>query len=230
MAKNTPKILSNWLILHIPGIYNSTTYYDVSGNGNNGTGGNVTNTRTLQHNVMSSTSTSTYITIANESQFDFDKTSPFSISIWVKVKATGSERILICKMANSNPFTGWVLSFTWGNVLNFGLINTVATNHLEIRSSISFTDTSIWNHFVVTYDWSSAPSWVKMYCNWTNLATSTSVNNLSGSILNNIAVELWNRWTWGAWASNQYWTNTRVYNRVLSQSEAQLLFASEYIK
>ena len=150
---------------------------------NNGT---VTGTETYvagEINNAFSFDGASYITLANESNFDFERTSPFSISFWLKWSAPDSGRVFTKNAANSA--TGIQINHSNNGDLIFRLINTATTNEIFVFSfSGSFAD-NIYHHYVFTYDGSSLASGVKLYADGVLEPLTISTDNLSATILNN---------------------------------------------
>jgi len=179
------------LLLHLNG--NST---DSSGNGNNGTDANVTyslaNGKLGQGVLFNSTSDT--VTIANESNFDFERTDSFTISVWAKFTSAGVNRFFITKQPNSNPYNGIAFYMNTSNQIQPQLIHTGGgVNLCEFRTNNSYSDTNGWHNYIWTYDGTSTVAGNKIYYDGESQALTQITSNLTGSILNNIAVIVGNR-------------------------------------
>lgn len=220
MAKNTPKILSNWLVLHIPGIYNSTTYYDVSWGWHNGTGSNMSTwTRVLQHNIMNFNGSSSEIACWN-----VPVTSEATYSVWI---------YSLQSSYYSNPL--WCYT-EWSNSSSF-YATTIHTSPHQIQATFAARSNlySWWNWQIDQWKWyhvvTTLKEWEqKLYVNGA-LVWSNNKTWLNYSVTSSVSTQLWCS-VWGSPRRFFYGSlsNARVYNRVLSKKEIQLLFASEYIK
>lgn len=222
MAKNPIKQLENWLVLHIPWIVSGTTYYDISGNGNNGSATSVTKTRTLQQDVMG----------FNGSSSKIEKTglsltfSEITMNIWIKKNRDAANERFLCltnpswdwtelsiMSRDNNPWSMWIVGYfgswsffwwtlTWipnGNWFMATLVTGSWFNRMYID----------WKLVSLSYSNWSATRWI-----WTNNFTN---------------LWIWNNWNDAQFASCSL-SNARIYNRALTSTEINLIRNSEYIK
>ena len=129
--------------------------------------------------------TGDYITLANESNFDFERTNAFSSGGWFKVSDFSDYRMLVTKMPEASPYSGWVsyVQPTTGK-LTFALVNTFPTNYLQVSTAVGIT-AAVWNHIYFTYDGSSTAAGIKIYVNGISQSFTVDAATLSASILTN---------------------------------------------
>jgi len=221
MAKTSIKQLENGLVLYIPWIYSGNTYYDLSGNGYNWTGSNVTNSRSLQHNVMNFNGSNWRIvfTWPNPTTYWWNN---FSFSCWVNINSfSWTNNKMIWRVAETSSWWNIQLYFnsTWTS-LNWQPWNWQSNNIYTVNYTFS---TWVWYHisFVRT------ATTEELFVNWT-------------SIWKNTHSSFWfsNTWTQysfsdtGNWNAYLNWkmSNIRLYNRALSSTEINLIRNAEYIK
>ena len=217
-----------------PDMYNNTAL-DRSGQGNNGT---LTNGPTRKVGRIGQglefDGSNDYVDIANESNFDFERTQPFSYSLWTKPKA-GDTSISLAfgKILNSGNFTGWALLTNYDYSSNTEVAGRLAvalinisgtTNAIGIEADSKINDGG-WHHYTVTYDGSSFASGIKIYEDGISLALNVASDSLTGSILNNVNVEIGDRDS-GASSLNYpgLIDEVRIYNRALSGDEIKRLY------
>ncbi|MBI2530351.1 MAG: hypothetical protein HYW05_04375 [Candidatus Diapherotrites archaeon] len=182
------------LLLHLNEV-SGLTAADASGNGNNGT---LTNGATWTSsgkfgNALGFDGINDYIDVSNESLFDFERTSPFTLSAWVKW-ASGTTQTLLSKQTSAGNAPGWLLIVNANGTLAMWLVNDAGAGwnliHVDSVSSIGL---GTWNHVVMTYDGSSTAAGVKLFINGNQSGTTIVTNTLSASILNNVDVWIGNR-------------------------------------
>ena len=220
MAKNTIKQLSNWLVLYLPGIYNSTTYYDLSWNWYNWTWSNITNTRTLQNNVMGFNGSSGNIIVSDAAWL---RLQTLTISAWVKQNWTSTSDSVIIRKDTVWTRHLWdiYIAPNWNNIA-------WRVYNWTFYTSTSYTlTTSAWTHVAMTISWSG---WtLKFYINWTQVWSNLTVWAFSAPT-SEIAiwsfvpsVETLKYFNWNM-------SNVRLYNRVLTSTEINQIRNAEYIK
>ena len=221
MAKNTPQILSRWLVLHIPGIYSGNTYYDMSGKGNNGTGSNMgTATRTLQHTNMVFNGSNSEIQCGKVSV-----TNEVTYSVWMySNQLSNYANTLGCytEWSNSSSLAGITILTSPNHQLQ---LTFAAWSSLYSWGNWPI-DKNRWYHVVATLkEWEQ-----KLYVNWA-LVGSNNKTGLNYSVTSSVNTSLWAS-IWGS--PRRFYrgslANARVYNRVLSSTEVNLIRNSEYIK
>src|SRR5439155_155976 len=112
-------------------------------------------------------------------------TNVFSFGGWFKVTDFSDYRMLISKMSEEAPYTGWdaYVNQTTG-LVTAQLINNYGPNSLSVTTTSAIT-AGTWNHIYVTYDGSSAAGGIKIYVNGTLQGQTIITNTLTSSILNN---------------------------------------------
>ncbi|MBI2050649.1 MAG: LamG domain-containing protein [Parcubacteria group bacterium] len=217
-------VASNWSMTDVSfkRIYeaDSTPY------GNNGTayGAAYTTDRQGQsNNAMSFDGTNDYVEISDNSQLDFERTNPFSIAVWAKTTNTTDDNFSLYEkgdfVGNSQTY-GFAIRPSAGNV-DAWIQGTNNSNRIYWRGAHGATITN-WNHYVMTYDGSSAVSGVSIYINDRPLSSSYTENTLSTSILNNSAADIGTGFA--ATFANGSMSDVRIYDRALSAAEVSELY------
>ena len=97
----------------------------------------------------------------------------FSISCWYKTSQQGTQ-MMVARMLNTSPFSGYALNMTSNNLLSFFLGSFTGNAYISVRSNnISTHSNGNWHHLAVTYDGSRAASGVTMYFDNSVLSTNT---------------------------------------------------------
>lgn len=160
-----------------------------------------------------------YISMGNV--LNFERTTPFSISCWVKTGSTGA-RTIIGKMNNAAPNNGYSVLFNNG-VIQFYLINTFASNYINL-STISTYNNNVWRHIVVTYNGDSNANNVKIYVDGVSVAFTVVANNLSATTITTVNFSIGSR---NASAGVFYIGSIdqcAVWDRVLNLTEVETLY------
>lgn len=160
------------------------------------------------------------ISIPQTSTLEFEKTSPFTISSWVKVNSVGGSDydIIITNQQNGGNYRGYYLQIGPSGIIR-----------LILRSGLSdrfFFDTSAalsagaWSSVCVTYDGNNSSSSGKTFINGVEVSTSetTSTSAISGTTISGLPIYIGSR----AAAANFFngdIANTHIYNRALSSTE-----------
>ena len=134
---------------------------------------------------------SSYDTIGNETDYDYERTNSFSVCFTGQWTGSGN-MVLISKRDATAPNSGWEIQQIAGPLLQFHLANTITTNALVMLSPAGYND-GIEHRICWTYAGTSLPSGVKLYADNSEVGLTTSVNNLSASILNNKSLYLGTR-------------------------------------
>jgi len=224
MAKNSIKQLENGLILHIPWIVSGTTYYDISGNGNNGSATSVTKTRTLSQDVMGFNGSSSNIQLTNLTTWSTWITMSFWMNVWSNTSQVGCpisddyDQWGTQDIATAEFFANW--GAFWSRVYQVGQ-GPWAWTTVTAWTIVANT----WYHITVT-----AASWGTMYLyvDWKVIWSAA----FSWTLADKTAT--WYLWKRGTWVTPYYFSwrlsNVRIYNRALSSTEINLIRNSEYIK
>lgn len=170
----------NVLLMHLN--IDESPQTDSSGTGNTGTVNGATfNSSGKLNGAYDFDGNDDWINIGNKASLNFDGTTPFSISAWVKREGTGAAHTIIAK---NDGLKGWYFWFRAGNQLAFYIRVDATTNHLQVRTSQTFTDATKWIHVVATYDGSQSASGTKIYIDGVNVSLFTEGDDLSTSIAN----------------------------------------------
>lgn len=139
------------------------------------------------------------------------KSNPFTVSIIFKANDTSSRRTLWTHNLGSSDRI-WVA--IEGNLIRTWIFN---WSSYFVTTNKSFTDTSNYYLHTVTFDWVST---LKTYLNGAEYTWWTSTPSLNASVQELI---LWTKSDWD-WDFSWKLSLTRIYNRVLSQDEVQVLY------
>jgi len=122
-----------------------------------------------------------YITF-NDTPYDFERTDSFSVSYWKKQTDNAAIYATISKRATDTA-SGWSVQSDTSGHEHFDLVNTDATNELDVRYALDITD-GLWRHFCWVYTGTSIPTGVTLYVNGASVSLTTVTNNLTATILN----------------------------------------------
>ena len=162
-----------------------------------------------------------YFNVGNVSNLNFERTDAFSISVWFKKPSSGSAEFIIGKNENDTPRSGY-FAFTSGNLVHFRL-TTSGGNNIQIRHD-STHNLNVWEHYVFTYDGSSASSGLNMYQNGTLLTNVTrGGSNLTQTIQTSIPFTIASRQGLGLFLNGKI-DEASVFNTELSQSDVTTIF------
>jgi hypothetical protein len=228
---NGGSIVTNGLVLALDAadrnsyVSGSTTWFDLSGNGNNGT---LTNGPTFSSaNGGSIVFDGTNDFIDNGNILDTDGTSAFSVSVWFKTSSTASgAKTLVSKNLLSSPFTGWQLGFNTttaaaGDIGKVGIVIVSNTTEVMRKLTTATYNNGIWHNAVFIYSGSKTRAGMLLYING---ALGTVTESDSTSIVNTISnASNYNIGGRNNQASQVFpagnIANVTHYNRVLSASE-----------
>ncbi len=195
---------------------------DESGNGHDGTVSGATLTTNRFGNADSAfyfDGVNDRIDLAKEA-LDFERTEPFTQSFWIRTSDSSIGNEMVAKMDPNGVHKGISVSL-YSGYLRVQLINSHLYNAIRVEGASILSD-DLWHHVVVSYDGSSRASGISLYVDGSPEVTLRYNDNLTGSILNDIAPSI------GARVSEQYYQGTlddlRIYNRALSESEISDLY------
>jgi len=158
-----------------------------------------------------------YVSTGTTGTFNFERTSPLSISTWVKTTATGGYQI-IGKGNGAGGGANWSVylgDITAGKI-TFEEESTSVT-FIRVTGTTAINDGN-WHYVAVTYDGSSLASGVKMYVDGLSDTTTTNIDTLSGTILNSNTPTIGAR-SDGVGAFIGQLDNTKLYPYALSSSQ-----------
>lgn len=232
-----PLVNTNGLILRLdaanPYSYptTGTTWFDISGNNNNGT---LTNGPTFNPNnggTFNFDGVNDYVdNIGTTSTFDFVcSVGTFSIGFWLNVTSLNTRTFFIGNTL-TNVEKGWLIAVEYGasgfgnNCMRFQAAGNLTNTRLIAGSTNDNTVTLGWNHYFFT---STNGNFVgQWYINGSSVTTSTRVGSgsanqgsyYSGPLVRNLNVGRCN-WTSTILPLPGNLANVLIYNRQLSASE-----------
>ena len=127
--------------------------------------------------------------------FSFDRTTPFSVTTWVKGDSANNDSTLVGKMLQGNGYTGWELhvgSPSGAGRLNVWLINNYGANYIEVQSPTLVLD-SAWHHVGFTSDGSGRAAGVRIYVDGVDATGVISADSLTGTLRNTVELDLGTR-------------------------------------
>jgi hypothetical protein len=162
---------------------------DSTGNGNNATMQGAAVAGQQQPGEIDGSigfTSSTWANLSSTSAFSFERTDSFSLSGWIKIGSNTNGQILTKQSAAEN--SGWMLfqnPVGASPAIEFGLIGTSAqTFALARTNSISM---GTWHYVVATYSGTSTTAGMNIYVDGVPQTLTSISNNLSTTILNNLA-------------------------------------------
>lgn len=158
-----------------------------------------------------------YLTGANQTTTNITGATAFSVTSWVgSTSWGGGSRAVISSLDTANNFVGWELEIDAAGAPHAFLINTYPSNAIETACN---TGMSAGEHYVAwTYDGSKTATGNKFYIDGVLCTNTVTLNVLTGSIVNTKNVAIGAR-TNGTDALDAVESSTRLYNRVLSQTD-----------
>jgi hypothetical protein len=205
----------------------STTWTDVSGNGNNGT---LTNGASYTGGTIFLDGTDDYVNCGTGSTLTFnDGTNlndiPFTIGVWVKFNSVSGYQLVIAKSDyGSSPNKREFLFFTNADSrIHINLMNSDNYNNRIGRYYNTVLSTNTWYHMFATYDGSKLESGLKIYINGVRVDdTSDSAGTYSGLSRTTTPFSFgtdWNNYPNQGNKLSGYYGLGQVYRRELSAGE-----------
>jgi hypothetical protein len=202
-----------------------TTLADGCGTGNTQT--LVTGSLTWQANaglpgttaLLSSTA---YLSGTNQTATNFNGSTPFSVSTWVILSGTGNTRAVMSTVDVSNNSIGWALNLnlqatnSWD--VGVQLINNYPSNAIDISCTNQFISSGTAHYIAVTYDGSKTAAGIIPYVDSVPCTKGINFDTLTGSIANTIPLTI-GAVPNGILPLDGVEAYTRIYNRVLSQTD-----------
>lgn len=152
----------------------------------------------------------------------FERTDSFSYGTWFKTSA--GVQVLLSRFATPGSSSGWEISQLGDGKIRTQIMSDYeGGNHITIDTDLSFND-GYWHQVIVTYAGTSLASGVIIYVDGVPADTTTSVDNLSGSIVNPATTfRVGDRATGGApfigWLDE-----VSVWSRVLSATQIAAIY------
>ncbi len=205
----------------------STTTYDRSGAGNNGT---LTNSPTVTPGkvgqALSFDGTDDYVDAGSASSLD--NLTTFTVTAWIKPDTISSTSKRIVSKAGSGFTDGWILIACSSDGTNCtGVNNTISfaasfsTTTGRWRTAADTLSSNQWNFVAVTYDRGSTSNDPALYINGTSVSV-TEVAAPSGTYNADSSASLW------IGRGSTYFPGTidevRVYSSILSAAQIQSLY------
>ena len=149
---------------------------------------------------------------------NFERTDSFSINSWINITSLSVFRAVVTKMNSS--YRGYAFLIEPTSELTFILRNTLSTNSLLVRTSVSSILTNKWFNIAVTYSGNSLPSGVNFYINSVTYPVNTIVNNtLTQTTITTEPLNIGARTAIPDGYFSGRISQTQIYNRVLSADE-----------
>jgi hypothetical protein len=168
---------------------------------------------------------------ANNTATNFNGAQPFSVSAWIKLTAGNltDNRTIISDLqtAAGNLYSGWELGIAGTAELNVYLISNFSTNnYINVHTAVNTLALNTLYYVVMTYDGSKTAAGVVIYVNGVAQTTTVVQNSLTGSTSSTANVTLGGRNTAAAPPNtiDGIQAYTRIYNRVLSQTDVTNYF------
>jgi hypothetical protein len=194
----------------------STTWFDKSGNANNGTlvNGPTFNTGSLGSIVFDGVDD--YCTLGNVTSLNFNRLDPYTFSVFFKSTNVNPAAVLLGKMDNSLTQGYTVYQLNGRIYTDLGNFSGTA-NALAVYTSAVLSNNIIYN-IAVTYDGSSSTSGLKIYLNSVIQSTNVQYNSLTTNFTNTAPFYIAGRYPSAYPFPGSIYT-TQVYNRALSADE-----------
>ena len=223
-----PQLITSGLVLNLdagdsssyPG--SGTTWYDLSGNGNNGTLFNGVGYNSSNLGSLSFDGTNDYSTIPDITGVtDFSTSNNYTVDFWTYLSSTQNNT----QSADNDVVEKWSASgggypYVFRYIRSTQLMSVVVYDGSSVNSiSIQISHSNWWNICGV-FNWSS--SLLTVYGNGGSVTGSTALN-LTGDITNNSALNLMRRGNGFNYATGNL-SMLKIYNRALTASEVQQNF------
>jgi hypothetical protein len=163
--------------------------------------------------------TDDYVDASNDSSLNFSKTSPFSISTWIKYNGSKiGENHIISRHSLSGTQGGYVLLYNQSaQQIAFDLINDSGNQYY---SNYAYTLDTNWHHLTGVYDGSGNRNGIKLYIDG-NLVSTGSNLAIAGDITLSSSLHIGK----AAYSSSQYFggqiDDARIYNYALSANQVK---------
>lgn len=201
-----------------------TTAIDKSGNGNTGTRAGGTSLRAGKiGQAMKLDGSTGYLSVANSSSLNVEN-GDYSVSFWAKISVdTTTERYLYSKgtkNTNTSYFSTRILSPN-KNIRFIARSYNNDSNYDYYDTNTVLNNPNAWYHFVMTFKVSTRI--IKVYINGVEDGGATGSLGTTFADANTLSLEL------GKYANTGYFPGSlddfRIYNRTLSATEVQQLYA-----
>jgi len=190
-----------------------TTFYDVSGNSNNGT---LTNGPTYSSDVGGAIvfdGTDDYVNVANASSLN--PSNGISVSVWVKFTSTINNTRQMLVEKHTSPGFGWWFAGQNNKIVWLIVGTSGGEKYIDLTNNTSIISGIIYN-IVGTYDVTG--STLKLYVNGSDDG-GTIIGGGSGLSSSSNPLIIGKQHNWGNSPSSITIFNTLLYNRALSATE-----------
>ncbi len=160
---------------------------------------------------------------------DFSLEQPFSHAEWIRTPNPDPTAAIIARMDERNEHRGWDL-FIAGGRLATHIVSTWPNNALKVTTQKPVIKKDTWHHVCVTIDGSGKPEGVSIYIDGTRQETEISTNNLKldADVRTESPLRIGQR-SEGSVFDGGSVQDVYLYNRVLSESEVNLLRETELL-
>ncbi|MFC1787861.1 LamG-like jellyroll fold domain-containing protein [Patescibacteria group bacterium] len=155
-----------------------------------------------------------------DTAYDFDNTDAFSGMAWIKPSTATNRQDIIGKQVSDGIYEGWAFELSRNGNSRLALIlqnDAPGGNRMRV-TGVTPLDPDTWYHVAFTYDGSSDVSGVKFYINGQEDRNDWINNWLTGSILNDVTLEIGASGEGGSDFNGQI-DETAIFNKQLSVSE-----------
>lgn len=161
--------------------------------------------------------TNDYVDLGSASELQLERTDAFSFAFWIKTTSTATDKIIFSNLEPAGNNNGYEVSNGGAGLFGLTLSNDITTDRLRVLSDVAINDGS-WHHVAITYDGSSSASGVNIYIDVAAVATTTSWDNLTASIVSTQDVCIMTRPGSGLYIPGRL-CEFAVYDKELSASE-----------
>lgn len=156
-----------------------------------------------------------FVSVGNRSGLDFERTNTFSIESWVQWNS--GIGMIVCKMDNLSPFTGYEVFAISGQV-QVRLTNSFTVNGINVLTTAGVLADNEWHHVAVSYDGSSSESGLLIYIDGILQTKSVVSDNLTGTIQATAPLQIGAR-SLGAFFFNGQMDEVRIWNTERTANE-----------
>jgi hypothetical protein len=214
-----PNVTDSGLVLNLDAgniksyLGTGTTWFDKSGNANNGTliNGPTFNTGSLGSIVFDGVDD--YVDVNR--QIQFERTDSFTLSAWINTNDGNNNQII---NNETEGYRGYQFSVDSNGKLFLFLRNTVSTNFLGVRMLSNFPS-NLWCYVTAVYNGSSNASGVKLYINGIEQITEIAGDNLTSTTISNETTWIGRRRPQTQGPFNGKISIVQIYNKALTASE-----------
>jgi hypothetical protein len=172
-----------------------------------------------------------HVNCGDDAALQFDRTDPFSLSIWVRLPASGFAYLLkkspVFGVYPERGYAMWASAGTFALSL-FDKANDSSTNLLSVATDDTSFGDDRWHHVVGTYDGSSDLAGLLVYVDGALQATHQQggVTTLTGTTVTTGDLTLGGDQATGGFAAARLMHDAAIYDKVLSLGEVQALYNS----